>query len=37
MCNMFKVNKKNTRTRSHLYFTLFSTVSTVDFEQVNVI
>ena len=36
MWNMFKVNSKNTRTTSLTYFTPFSSVSIVDFEQVNV-
>ena len=33
---MFKVNNKNTRMTSLTYFTTFSSVSVVDFEQVNV-
>ena len=33
---MFKVNNKNTRKTSVKYFTPFSSVSVVDFEQVNV-
>ena len=33
---MFKVNNNNTRTTSMTYFTPFSSVSFIDFEQVNV-
>ena len=33
---MFKVTNKNTRMTSLTYFTTFSSVSVVDFEQVNV-
>ena len=33
---MFKVNNKYTRTTSTTYFTPFSGVSIVDFEQLNV-
>ena len=33
---MFKVNNNNTRTTSMTYFTSFSSVSFIDFEQVNV-
>ena len=33
---MFKVNGENTRTTSVTVFTRFSSVSIVDFEQVNV-
>ena len=33
---MFKANYKNTRMTPLTYFTAFSTVSIVDFEQVNV-
>ena len=32
---MFKVNNKDTRATSLTYFTPFSSVSIVDFEQVN--
>ena len=33
---MFTVNNKDTRTTSLTYFTPFSSVSIIDFEQVNV-
>ena len=34
--NMFKVNNKNTKTTSNDIFHTFSSVSIVDFEQLNV-
>ena len=33
---LFKVNNRNTRKRCEIYFTPFSSVSIIDFEQVNV-